>query len=166
MNSRFVILQFLSLCLFSILCGCGDKVDEMEVAQDGDDYFVFGRFAGFCGGESCIEIFKIENNQLFEDTVDEYPSSNKLPYPGQYKLLSNEKYKLVQDLPDAFPEKLMEEINLVLGMPDAYDQGGIYIELKRGDKVMFWVLDGDKHNLPEYVHSWADLVIEKVGLLQ
>lgn len=166
MSSKYNVCCLIVLILASLLTGCDDQSTDLEKLQTVDEYLVFGSFAGFCGGEACIEIFKIENGRLYEDGTDQYPSSDRLPYEGQFKLLSAEKYELVTDLLESFPEKLTEEISLVLGMPDAYDQGGLYIEIKRNEKIQYWVLDRDKDNIPEYLHSWVDLINEKVNLLR
>ena len=166
MSSKFVIYQFVTLIFMGFLMGCENDSSDLEKMQTEDDYLIFGTYSGFCFGEACVEIFKIENEQLYEDVSDQYPFSDNLPLSGNFKLLPEEKYKLVADIANNFPEKLMEEINLVLGMPDAYDQGGIYVELRRNDKIQYWVLDRDRTNLSEYLHSWVDLINEKVELLQ
>lgn len=166
MSSKFNVFCLIVLILAGFLAGCDDQSTDLEKLQTADEYLVFGSFAGFCRGEACIEIFKIENGRLYEDGADQYPSSNQLPYEGEFKLLSEEKYESVSDLLDNFPEKLTEEVSLVLGMPDAYDQGGLYIEIKRNEKIQYWILDRDKENVPEYLHSWVDLINEKVNLLR
>ena len=166
MRSRFNIYYFLVLSLVGLLVGCDDSSTDLEKAQNAEDYLIFGSFAGFCQGEACIEIFKIENGRLYEDGSDNYPSYDRLPYRGEFKLLPEEKYELVKDLTDNFPGRLTDEISLVLGMPDAYDQGGIYVEIKRDDTIQYWVLDRDKENVPEYLHNWIDLINEKVNLLR
>lgn len=166
MNVKSFIYQFTMLGIAGLLAGCDDGSNEVEMVRSDDGYLVFGSFAGYCQGEACIEIFKIENGRLYEDSRDGYPSSNNLPYAGDFELLSEEKYELVTNMSENFPERLAEEINLVLGMPDAYDQGGIYVELKRNDRIQYWLLDRDISNLPEYLHGWVELVEEKVKLLR
>ena len=42
------------------LIGC-DKDDNKNPNQN---YLVFGHYYGMCGGESCVEIFKINNENL------------------------------------------------------------------------------------------------------
>ena len=51
------------------------------------DYLIFGHFYGECSGEKYIEIFRLEQNQLFEDTKDIYPNSTSF-YNGNCILLS------------------------------------------------------------------------------
>ena len=106
----------------------------------------------------------MENNRLYEDRIDQYPASGKLPYQGKFELLPGEKYKLVTDIKESFPKGLIDETELVHSMPNVYDQGGIYVEIKRNDKMQYWVLDRDTANLPDYPHEWVDLKSESVTL--
>lgn len=39
------------------------------------DYIIFGHFYGFYIGENCIDIYRLENSKIFEDTKDKYPNS-------------------------------------------------------------------------------------------
>lgn len=167
MNLRFLIHRVVIIGIISlVIISCDKSADQLESDKKTEAFLVFGQYAGFCAGEGCIEIFKIENGKLYEDINDLYPSAEDPPYPGNYQLLADEKYELVKELANQFPDQLRDEVDLVLGMADTYDQGGLYFEIKDGDKTHYWVLDRDKNNLPTYLHSWVDLVIEKIGLLQ
>ena len=69
---------------------------------------MFGHFYGLCGGEQCIEIFKIEGGVLFEDTNDTYPSSDDF-YQADFTTLPNEVFEAVDGIQDLFPEALLNE---------------------------------------------------------
>lgn len=99
-----------------------------------DSYLVFGHFYGECIGEVCVEIFKIENNTLYEDTLDNYPTYNKLPHNTSYMQLPNDKYEKVEHLLTSIPRKLFSENALVIGQPDAGDWGGLYLETNLAGK--------------------------------
>jgi len=43
----------------------------------------FGRYYGKCLGNSCIEIFKLNDDKLWEDVIDGYPSSDSF-YEGRF----------------------------------------------------------------------------------
>jgi hypothetical protein len=131
------------------------------------EYMVFGHFYGECGGEGCVEIFKLTEVALFEDSTDVYPGS-LLPYAGVYNLLPDAKFQLVIDLMDSFPEALYAESNNVIGMPDAGDWGGIYIEMKFTNEEAlsgFWLLDQHEGNMPEVYNLFVDEINEKIALI-
>ena len=67
---------FALILLFAVNSGC-DK--QENIYPPDEDYIVFGHYYGMCFGEQCVEIFKIENQQLFEDTLDEYANFSQ-PY--------------------------------------------------------------------------------------
>jgi len=143
-----------ALLVFAISCG-----KEKGAA---DDYLIFGHFYGECLGEGCIEIYKLEIDQLTEDINDSYPSGADF-YGGDYTTeLTQEKLNIASALWDLFPDKLFDEEDTVLGMPDAGDWGGLYVEYKKGDKHAYWVIDQMKKSIPEYTHSFHDKVNEVI----
>lgn len=125
------------------------------------DYLIFGHFYGECGGEGCIEIYKLEKEKLFEDTNDIYPNADTY-YHANYVQLSEEKFKMSKDLVDSFPTDLLKEGSSVIGDPDAGDWGGLYIEYNFNGFRKFWLLDQNKNNVPEKYHRFIDLVNDKI----
>jgi hypothetical protein len=128
-------------------------------------YLIFGRFYGECMGEECIEIFKLEQNQLFEDTRDAYPGSTDF-YAAAYTLLPQQKFDEAKDLINFFPSDLLSESVNVIGHPDAGDWGGLYIEYNYNGTRKFWLLDKAKVNVPSKYHAFIDKVNEKIDLIQ
>ncbi len=116
-------------------------------------------------GETCVEIFKLENGNLHEDTTDRYPFGNA-PYNGIYVMRSSEEYDLVKDLINYIPSQLLSENDTTIGIPDAYDQGGYYLEVKEAGESRFWLIDTDKDNLPAYIHAFTDTLNSYVNRLQ
>ena len=53
-------------CLTVFMLTSCEKDDNLELSTS--DYIIFGHFYGKCVGEQCIEIFRLENEKLFEDT--------------------------------------------------------------------------------------------------
>ncbi len=147
------------------LAGC-DK--ECDCAGTGEfEYMVFGHFYGECGGEGCVEMYKLTEVALYEDSTDVYPTFVSA-YEGQYYSLSNEKFQLVKDLIYEFPEELYAESNRVQGMPDAADWGGIYVEMKYKDEPGlsgFWLLDQNENNMPQVYNDFVDKINEKIALI-
>ncbi len=134
------------------------KKDSCNCLPSSDtDYLVFGHFYGECIGEQCIEIFKLTDEALFEDTQDKYPSSQSA-YEGTFEALPEATFNEVSDLINQVPEALLNEPNGVIGMPDAGDWGGYYIEVQRDGVVQFWLIDTMEDNIPAFLHDFNEQV--------
>lgn len=129
------------------------------------NYLIFGHYFGFCAGEQCREIFKLNSTTLYEDTNDKYPNSDKF-YEANYITLSEEKFNLVKDLADDFPTDLLSEKNITIGQPDAGDWGGYYIEYSKNGVHKFWLIDKMTSNVPAKYHAFLSKVEKKIELLQ
>ena len=127
----------------------------------------FGHFYGKCAGEGCVEIFTIDpnNQQLLEDVRDAYPNSGTF-YAGDFSIEhSEEKYDLVSDLAQYFPESLFDETETKIGEPDAGDWGGIYLEIQTAELHRFWLLDQKDSNMPEEYNAFVDKINEKIAII-
>ena len=151
-----------TLCLLSIATSCCKK-DNVILSTT--NYLIFGHFYGECIGEGCIEIFRLEQNQLLEDTKDIYPYSTSF-YNGNYNLLSQKKFNSAKDILNFFPNDLLLELSTVIGQPDAGDWGGLYIEYNYNGSRKFWLVDKMKSNVPSKYHAFIDKVNEKIQLIQ
>ena len=160
---------FIVLSLISAMIGFSGCEDECDCAGTGDfEYMIFGHFYGECVGEGCVEIFKIADGALFEDSTDVYPNGITA-YEGQFYALDEAKYQLVKDLVGDFPNELYDETEHVIGMPDAGDWGGIYVEIKHENAPAqsgFWLLDQMESNMPEVYNAFVDRINEKIHLIQ
>lgn len=143
--------------LLIVLCSCSS--DDVKPSNE-NDYLIFGHFYGFCLGEECIEIFKLTNTKLYEDTEDSYALDN-----FNFEEKENEKFNLVKDLVDFIPEDLLSENDDVIGCPDCSDGGGIYIEYSKNGVIKSWRIDQFKQNTPDYLHDFMDKVNEKISLI-
>ncbi|WP_207435543.1 hypothetical protein [Sabulibacter ruber] len=143
------IFGLLLLLLFTF-SACEEE--EASVPLDGY-YLAFGHFYGFCEGEKCVEIFKLQGDRLFEDLNDNYPSSQH-PYDGNFVPRSDADYQKVKDLYASFPQQLLEEPSGVIGSPDATDGGGIYLEISVNGKKKFFLIDKLRQRVPEYLHPY------------
>lgn len=156
----------LNLCiglLIGTLAISCEKSEDVDLV-DRNESLVFGRFFGFCQGEKCIEIYRLQNEELAEDQNDYYVRSDTF-YSGDFQLLGMEKYKEVKDLREAIPSQLYQEDQIRFGCPDCADQGGIYLEIKSDNFHEFWILDQDKEQIPAYLHEFMDLVNQKIDFL-
>lgn len=156
---RFV---FITACL-TVFLFASCKKDNIAILNS--DYIIFGHFYGECIGEQCIEIFRLEQDKLFEDTEDKYPNANDF-YDGNYVQLSQQKFNDTKDLANSFPSDLLSETNTVIGQPDAGDWGGLYIEYNFNGVRKFWLLDQMKSNVPTKYYDYIDKVNEKITQLK
>jgi len=164
MNVKKSIMK--TLCLLSFFfSSCKKEPIKNSNPNFESGYLVFGHFYGLCGGEKCIEIYRLENNQLFEDTADKYPITGTL-YNGNFVLLSQQKYNLSKDLINYFPPELLAETKNTIGQPDEADGGGIYIEIKVNGVKKFYIIDQVKNNVPAIYHGFIEKINEKIELIQ
>ena len=160
MKTVYTIAAILMLAI----CSSCDK-DEANTSSQ-FEYMIFGTFYGECGGEECVDLFKIENNRLLEDKKDIYPAGIGF-YPfDDFNVLPKEKFELVKDLVDFLPPSLLQEESGVFGQPDAGDWGGAYVEYKSGNIHKYWVLDQMESNMPDAFNAFVDKINEKEALIQ
>lgn len=129
------------------------------------DYIVFGHFYGMCIGEGCVEYYKLTPTKLYENTEDVYPRSTT-PYGGDYLVKSQFNFMKVKDLPSLIPQELFSEREHIIGMPDAADGGGIYLEISRDGEQYFWLIDKMDNYLPAYLPSFVDEVEKRISLIE
>ncbi len=163
---KFTWFIFSALFMVTVF-GC-DKNDEQINQKTGEfAYFTFGHFYGECGGEACVEIYRLDAAQLQEDTTDVYPNSST-PYDGSFIVLPQDKFELVKEIIEYFPEELYGETNNVLGIPDGGDWGGIYVEINYiNDEARsgFWLLDQNSYNMPDVYNAFVARINEKIILI-
>ena len=150
---------FIIMLLSTISCAEDDNQPQVET-----DYMLFGHFYGFCLGEQCIEIFKLTDAQLFEDTIDQYPSRDK-PYEGSYTVLDETKFDLVKGLAESIPDELLNEQSNVIGSPDASDGGGVYVAIISDGETRFWLIDQFQQNVPSYLRPFVTQINESIALI-
>ena len=150
---KFIILGL--AILFNTSC---NKDDEIELNET--NYLIFGHFYGECIGEGCIETFKLTDKKLFEDTIDNYLGEN-----FNFIELGNNKFELVKDLADSFPNQLLNDDVNTFGCPDCADMGGLFIQFSENGNLKSWRIDQIKSNVPSYLHDFMDEVNEKIELI-
>ena len=160
----------LSLLLLFLALSCAIEEEPFNSDQEGDEdnpaieVLIFGHFYGFCQGEQCIETFKLEGNQLFEDHEDDY---NHVTF--DFVIRDQSDFELVKDIIDLIPQELLTEESQTFGCPDCADQGGIYLKLPsvttEGSDREFR-LDHNQNNIPKYLHSFMDAVTDRISKLQ
>ena len=118
------------------------------------DYIIFGEFYGYCVGGKCIEIFKLQDGRLYEDTTDQYPEHDKF-YEGRFIQLADSLYDKAAVVENIIPDRLWRESDTIIGQPDAGDWGGFYLEMRTNNDRRFWLIDKNQDNLPIYLHDFT-----------
>lgn len=153
------LILILSIVGVLLSCEKTDKVDN-GITLNESNFLIFGHFYGECGGEGCVETFKLTDENVFEDTIDDYSGQNL-----DFTELSNEKFELVKDLKDAFPNQLLSASETTFGCPDCADGGGLFIQYSDKGTIKSWRVDQNKDNVPSYMRNFIDEVNEKIALL-
>ena len=139
--------------------------DKSDSARPNDlEYIGFGTFYGYCIGETCIELFRLEADKLWENISDPYPQSGQ-PVTGEYVELSAAQFERVKDLISPPSAALLAVSDSVIGMPDYTDGGGVYLEYKSGTTHRFWLIDNWLMNVPEAHHELVGRIHEAVALI-
>ena len=151
--------RFILFILILVSCQNEDIIRDINY-----DSIVFGHFYGFCVGEECVEIFKLTNTGLYEDTIDNYPPRDEA-YIGNFQLLSPKLFEKVKDLKSKVPSQLLETPSGIIGQPDAGDWGGIYFEITIDDEKKYWFIDKMRSNIPNYLNPFVDQIEAKIELI-
>ncbi len=156
MNTLKILVLSLIIVLF---ISCGDN-DDINIGEN--DFLIFGHFYGECfGSEECVETFKLTDEELFEDSNDNYLGTE----PFNFTVLENSKFEEVKNLIDFFPLELLDENETIIGCPDCADQGGILVQYSANGNVDSWRIDQYKEDIPNYLHTFIDKVNEKIALI-
>lgn len=147
-------------CLLLLVSSCSKD----EGALPAGDYLIFGHYFKNCYSEQCIEIFKLQGSDLYEDTEDEYPLFES-PNTCVFKKTSHSKWEKVKDLPDLIPEYLYKAKKKTFGKPDEPKNGGIYIEYKSGNVDGLWFLDQNEENLPKELKSFVQVIKMRIAMI-
>lgn len=156
--------NLLGLLVFITLLACSKKDDDASgsnQAANAQTQLIFGHFYGMCGGETCIETFKLTDSKLLEDTIDSYSGTG----PFHFLALEDQKFLETRDLVDFLPARLLVERDSTFGCPDCADQGGIFIQYTKGGSVKTWRIDQAKDNVPDYLYELMDKVNEKIDAI-
>lgn len=151
---KLIQINFLFLLLIPFILGSSCETSPLT---PGPDYIIFGDFYGECVGPKCVNIFKIRDGEIFQDTTHIYPSRNSF-YSGKWIKLPKTMMNSVNDSINNIPSELIAEKSNIIGEPDSHDQGGIYLEIYRNENdkhiQLFWLIDRDFNNIPNYLHNY------------
>ena len=157
----FRILCFINLVIQLSSCSKGDLVC---CGPPGPELFIFGKYYGECDGPGCVIIYKMENEKLYEDTLDVVPYLGFLA--GRFVVLPDSDYLIAKELIQKVPTFLFSENKHIYGCPDGGDWGGMYLEIKYGSDHRSWLIDLMNENLSEDLISFKDEVVKVMGAIR
>lgn len=175
------IKLFLSAVFVLLLFNSCENEDELfivdpipDISERASDDLItrgatltFGRYYGKCLGNSCIEIFKLNDGKLWEDVIDRFPSSDSF-YEGRFTEFGGSEKINTEKLLRALPSELIKyrsNFNTI-GEPDAGDAGGIYLEFQNLGIRKLWLIDLSKQDLPKHLAIYVELInntIDEIG---
>lgn len=165
MKNMFLLSTALAALLLLSTCTEDETTNSLKIG----DYLIFGTYYGECA-ENCINIYYLrpDEQQLFVASEPKYPvyEADSFPYGLHFVTVSQQKYELAKDLINQVPENLLGESKLVIGEPDATDQGGIYVELNHRNMMHKYYIDTNKDAIPAYLHDFVDEILSTVTALR
>lgn len=143
------------------------KVETFAKADSRNATLVFGRYYGKCEGDYCVKIFKLKNKQLKEAVKSSRPAFGEF-YEGVFSMIKVSDKINITELFSDFPSMLLrsKETHSIIGLPDAGDWGGIYLEYKDEKLHKQWFLDLNANNLPKELVNYTSLINEKINLIE
>jgi hypothetical protein len=173
---RLIYRLIAIIAIFGIY-GCDDILDR----DDDDEYeeappglvITFGTAYGFCDGENCIEIFKIENDLVYEDQTDAYPGLETVQESFSWELFEGEERDEAFEILEEYFEyenDIWALQDSTFGCPDCMDQGAIFFRVEKdGDARTFLIdteaayEDSDNSSIyPEAIRELAEEIMEVV----
>lgn len=151
---NLVLVIFAIILLFSC-----EKVEKLE----GEEYFIFGVYNGFCSVD-CTALFKLEDQRLLADDIDVYFADTELKFEEEG--LEAEKYDLANEVFEQLPSELLETSEKSFGCPGCVDQDIILLIYFDGSEKMEWQVDTDVDQLPDYLQGYAQEIQDLVEELQ
>jgi hypothetical protein len=133
------------VCACCALAGVScSKEDDPDIVVEYPEYIVFGRFtqASWCSGETCVELYKVQTDGVYEDIEDEFPNGNNLGATDYVMKLTTTDFNQIMDV----LEKRNYEDLFTVSSPTigtmADGNFHYYFEYKSKTKHQAWVIDG------------------------
>lgn len=155
----FFLVVIISLIITSS-CDSGDDLSPLSNRE-----IIFGHFYGECQGEACIEIFKLNDFELLEDTSDHYLFEDVFQ-SGNYYKHEDRYFDIARPLLDIIPSELYTEKPGVYGCPDCGDWGGIHIQIEVDGRIKNFRFDQIIDQNPKYIRNFLqeiNLVIREIS---
>ena len=155
---------FYFVLIASIALACSEGLESPNSQTVRIDELVFGRFYGMCFGESCVEIYLVNDEELLEDTTDNY-LFREIFEQDQYLRMSAEKHSIALELLEEVPIQLTQQSNNVYGCPDCHDQGGLHLKIIENGEERNFRFDLENSENPDYLRPYLRKVNQTVDQL-
>jgi hypothetical protein len=152
--------------LMGLACALATACDDDNGKANHPSYLIFVEYYGECGGNGCVDIYKLEAGAVYEDNKNNYPSMDN-PYDGEYLQRTNINIDEIKDLLNEIPGELYDEHDKVLGQPDAGDWGGYYVEVQANGERRHWLIDKQQFTGNRaYLNAFTSAIQAKLDLLE
>lgn len=152
----FITIPLLYLLLF-ISC----KKVKNEPAIELPEFFAFGTAYGECGG-NCATFYSLKGGKIYIDDMEHYMCSLSFTNTP----LADDKYQKAKKLAVTLPAYLINHPDTTFGCPDCHDQGLIYMEYKKNNKLMYWKIDTDIEKQPQEIRKYLVEVVDMLTQLK
>ena len=124
------------------------------------EYIVYGVYCGECTAH-CATMFKIDNSHLLIDTTDSYFRNRLQPGNVIFKgdTLNKEQFNKAKILITTIPKLLLSSGDRKFGIPDEYDQCGIFIQFKVDNELKTFHIDTNLKEVPEEIRGYAQTLM-------
>lgn len=144
------------IIIFAVLLlsvSCNNKHEQ----KDKIDYVIFGSYAGECI-RHCATMFKLENNRLLIDRTDSFFKNREEGPTFNNDTLNRSQFKEAQFAIDSLPGILLTSYGATFGHPDDRDQGGLFVQIKKGDAIKTFYIDNDLSKVPKSLWKYVGLI--------
>ena len=139
---------------------------DVDVTLSKKDYLMFGRYINNCqNNDTCVEIFKLFEKELYEDHSDLSPYGSGF-YSGSFSQTIPADFIISNDLMTFFPTDLIADTLTEFGHPSTSVDGGIYIEYKVNKVRKMWQFDLTTDSIPANYREFISKVAEKITLMK
>jgi hypothetical protein len=118
-----------------------------------DGYLIVGIYHGECVG-NCFKAYKIDDSGVYKAVNVKYFTGPLKDL--QWEKLNNQDTQAFENLRNDFPSQLYTVPENYIGMPDAHDQGGWYIETSVDGEKKYWQIDTVVERLPNYLKPYVE----------
>lgn len=149
--------------LFLLLAGVWFAAcKKAPTPADSLDYFIFG--SGYCHCISdCGTFYQYTPSNLVKGDGQSCQSAD---YTFKGASLNADAIARAEALLKALPDALYASEETTFGCPDCADQGGYYIEIKKGGVVKSWKIDTNEGALPEFLKPLHQKIRETLEALK
>lgn len=141
-----------------ILCLAALHTASCKKSAKRGDHFIFGSFHSECAG-NCASYYMLKDGKVYPDDMSF--ERDKLKFKN--KSLSQDKFDLAKKLEEEVPAFIINTKESTFGCPDCRDQGGYFLQIKRGANTQTIRIDTD---LAEVPNEMRPFVIEMSKVLE